>query len=64
MAPVIKVASRTALAGHWSDLIDIDAGKIATGNGTIEQVGNEIFEFLLQVTSGRKRVRGSTEFTQ
>jgi galactarate dehydratase len=56
MAPVIKVASRTALAERWSDLIDIDAGKIATGNGTIEQVGNEIFEFILQVASGRKQV--------
>jgi galactarate dehydratase len=56
MAPVIKVASRTALAERWSDLIDIDAGKIATGTGTIEQVGNEIFELILQVASGRKRV--------
>ena len=26
MAPVIKVASRTALAERWSDLIDVDAG--------------------------------------
>ena len=55
MAPVIKVASRTALASRWSDLIDIDAGKIATGAETIEQVGNEIFEFVLQVASGRAR---------
>ena len=56
MTPVIKVASRTALAQRWSDLIDIDAGRIATGTGTIEQVGNEIFEFVLQVASGRKEV--------
>jgi galactarate dehydratase len=56
MAPVIKVASRTALAERWSDLIDIDAGKIATGTETIEQIGNEIFELILEVASGRKRV--------
>jgi galactarate dehydratase len=56
MAPVIKVASRTSLAERWSDLIDIDAGTIATGAATIEQVGNEIFEFILQVASGRKEV--------
>jgi galactarate dehydratase len=56
MVPVIKVASRTALAHRWSDLIDIDAGTIATGAATIEQVGTEIFEFILQVASGRKQV--------
>ena len=44
MAPVIKVASRTALADRWSDLIDIDAGRIATGEATIQQVGEQIFQ--------------------
>ena len=54
MVPVIKVASRTALAERWSDLIDIDAGTIATGEATIEQVGMQIFEMILDVASGRK----------
>ncbi len=53
MAPVIKVASRTALAERWSDLIDIDAGRIATGEATIEEVGMQIFEMILDVASGR-----------
>lgn len=53
MAPVIKVSSRTALAERWSDLIDIDAGTIASGNETIEQVGEAIFRFILEVASGR-----------
>ena len=43
MAPVIKVSSRTALAERWSDLIDIDAGTIATGEASIQQVGEAIF---------------------
>src|SRR5262249_3270034 len=43
MVPVIKVSSRTALAERWPDLIDIDAGRIASGNATIEDVGWEIF---------------------
>ena len=30
-APVIKVSSRTSLKRTWKDLIDIDAGTIATG---------------------------------
>ena len=54
MAPVIKVASRSALAERWSDLIDVDAGRIATGEMTIEQVGEQIFRLILEVASGRK----------
>ena len=55
LVPVVKVSSRTALAERWHDLIDIDAGRIATGGATIQQVGREIFEFILDVASGRKR---------
>lgn len=55
MAPVIKVASRTALAERWSDLIDVNAGSIATGQATIEQVGEEIFQLILDAASGRKK---------
>jgi galactarate dehydratase len=54
MVPVIKVASRTALAKRWKDLIDIDAGRIATGDATIQQVGEEIFQMILDVASGKK----------
>ncbi len=55
MAPVIKVASRTELADRWSDLIDIDAGTIATGDATIEQVGTQLFQLILDIASGRKQ---------
>ena len=55
MAPVIKVATRDALKEQWPDLIDINAGKIATGEATIEDVGWEIFHFILDVASGRKK---------
>ncbi len=55
MAPVIKVSSRTRLAEKWPDLIDVDAGRIATGAATAEQVGMEIFHLILDVASGRKK---------
>jgi galactarate dehydratase len=55
MVPVIKVSSRTGLAERWPDLIDIDAGRIATGRATMEEVGWEIFRFILDVASGRKK---------
>ena len=55
MVPVIKISSRTALAERWPDLIDIDAGRIATGRATIEEVGWEIFHCILDVASGRQK---------
>ena len=55
LVPVVKVSSRTALAERWPDLIDVDAGRIATGNATIEEVGWGIFRYILDVASGHKR---------
>jgi len=55
LVPVLKVSSRTALAEKWPDLIDVDAGRIATGAATIEQVGWQIFETILEVASGRRK---------
>jgi galactarate dehydratase len=55
MVPVVKVSSRTALAEKWPDLIDVNAGTIATGEQTIEQVGQQMFEFVLDVASGKKK---------
>jgi galactarate dehydratase len=55
MTPVIKVASRTALAERWPDLIDVDAGRIATGEATIESVGRELFAMILEIASGRRQ---------
>lgn len=53
--PVIKVATRTDLAKRWHDLMDINAGTIADGHQSIEDVGWELFHVLLEVASGRKK---------
>ena len=53
--PVIKVATRTDLARRWHDLMDVNAGTIADGSKTIEEVGTELFELMLDVASGRKK---------
>jgi galactarate dehydratase len=55
MVPVIKVSSRTALAEKWPDLIDLDAGTIASGHASIEEVGWALFRLMLEVASGRKK---------
>mgnify|MGYP000912657886 CR=1 FL=1 len=54
-APVIKVSSRTSLKNIWNDLIDIDAGTIATGESTIEEKGMELFDYIVRVASGEAR---------
>jgi galactarate dehydratase len=58
LVPVIKVSSRTALAEKWADLIDLDAGRIATGRATIEEVGWELLHLILDVASGRQTWAG------
>jgi galactarate dehydratase len=55
LVPVIKVSSRTALAEKWPDLIDLDAGVIATGQASIEQTGAALFQMILDVASGKKK---------
>lgn len=53
--PVIKVCSRTEMKKHWFDLIDFNAGTVATGEKTIADAGREIFEMVLQVAEGKKK---------
>ncbi|MBA3974189.1 MAG: galactarate dehydratase [Candidatus Solibacter sp.] len=54
MAPVVKVSSRTALAEKWPDLIDLDAGRIATGEATIESTGWDLFRLILDIAGGKR----------
>jgi len=53
--PVIKVATRSDLARRWHDLMDVNAGKIADGDASIEEVGWELFRLMLDVASGRRK---------
>lgn len=54
-APVIKVCSRSIMKEMWQDLIDVNAGQIATGEKTIEDVGLELFDLILDTASGLKK---------
>lgn len=55
VVPVIKVATNSGLAERWHDLIDVDAGRIATARATGEDVGWEIFSMILEVASGSRK---------
>lgn len=56
MVPVIKIGSNSSLSDRWFDLIDFDAGRIATGEKTIKELGWELFHLILQVASGTTKV--------
>ena len=55
VSPVIKVCSRNEMKANWFDMIDISAGDIATGAASLEEVGTELFRYILDVASGRKK---------
>ncbi len=52
-APTLKLASNSALAARMSDDIDIDCGRLITGEATLDELGEEIFAALLATASGR-----------
>jgi galactarate dehydratase len=52
--PVVKVATNSALARRWHDLMDLNAGGIADGTATIEECGMALFRLVLEVASGRR----------
>ncbi|WP_319411224.1 galactarate dehydratase [uncultured Cohaesibacter sp.] len=51
--PTIKVATNSALASRWFDLMDVDAGRIASGEISVEEGGWELFRLILDIASGR-----------
>lgn len=57
IAPVVKVSSNTRLAEKMPDIIDINAGTVIEGKKSIEEVGEEILDFIIDVASGRKQTK-------
>ena len=52
ITPVVKLSTNTALAKRMPDIIDVDAGPIISGERSIDQMGEEILEFVIKVSSG------------
>lgn len=52
--PVIKIATNSATYRRMKDNMDINAGRIADGEATVEEVGKEIFETVLRTASGER----------
>lgn len=52
--PVIKIATNSNTYRQMTDNMDVNAGAIGDGERTIQQVGREIFDLMLEVASGRQ----------
>ncbi|RKR04711.1 altronate hydrolase [Flavobacterium sp. 90] len=52
IAPVVKISSNTALINRMSDIIDVNAGTVITGEKNITEVGAEIVDYIIELASG------------
>ncbi len=52
IAPIIKVSSNTEMAIKMSDIIDIETGAVIRGEKTIDEMADEMLEFIIKVASG------------
>lgn len=56
VSPVIKVCANPETYRKLTGDMDIDAGRIMEGRGTLDEVGNQIFDLVLAVAGGRRTV--------
>jgi len=53
IAPVIKLSTNTKIFSKMPDIIDINCGTIVEGTETIQQAGERILDYVIEVASGR-----------
>jgi altronate hydrolase len=52
--PVVKIATNSQTYRQMSGNMDVNAGAIADGTKSVQEIGAQIFELLLEVASGRR----------
>ena len=53
VAPVLKLATNTALAERMPDTVDLDCGAVLTGDATLEAMGERILDMMIETANGR-----------
>jgi altronate hydrolase len=54
ISPVIKVCANPATYRNLSGDMDVDAGRILEGRGTLDEVGREVFDLTVAVANGTR----------
>jgi len=65
IAPVIKISSNSSLYERWKGNIDVNAGAVLDGEETLQSMGRQLVEEIMEVASGkltRAEVLGYREF--
>lgn len=52
ISPMVKLSTNTRLAEKLPEIIDIDCGPIIRGEKTVEEMGDEVLEYIIQLASG------------
>lgn len=53
ISPVIKICANPDTFRRMNEDMDVDAGRILEGHATLDDVGREIFDLILEVANGR-----------
>jgi len=57
VTPVVKVASNESLVERMPEIIDLNAGKIITGEKSIPEMAEETIDYIIEVASGNKQTK-------
>ncbi len=57
IAPVVKLSTNSLLGQKMPDIIDIDTGPVISGQQTIQQMGEEILDLVVQFAGGKRRTK-------
>ena len=60
VTPVIKISTNSQLIHKMPDIIDFDAGTIISESKSLESVGEELLDLLIEVASGRVDTKAET----
>jgi altronate hydrolase len=61
-SPSIKLSTNTAMYERMSEDMDINCGVIVDGEATVQEVGEKIFNYFLEIASGQKSKSESLGF--
>jgi altronate hydrolase len=57
ITPVVKISSNSALVERMPDIIDVNAGTVITGEKTLQEVGDEIIDYIIELASGNRETK-------
>ncbi len=52
ISPMVKLSTNTRLASKLPEIIDIDCGPIISGEKSVEEMGEEVLEYVIKLASG------------